>query len=51
MTIRKVIAWGLVIFIAWFIISDPHGAAHAATSLLNTIKGVGNSLSQFFNSL
>ncbi len=47
----KVIKWAVVIFAAWFLITNPHGAANAVTSLLNTLKGVGNSLSTFFTSL
>ena len=47
----KVVGWSIVIFIAWFLISNPAGAAHAATSLLNALRGVGNSLATFFTSL
>ena len=51
MTAKKVITWAIVIFLAWFLITNPTGAAHAMTNLLNALKGVGNSLATFFTSL
>lgn len=51
MTVKKVVGWLIVIFIAWFLITNPQGAASAATSLLNGLKGVGASLTTFFTSL
>ena len=51
MTARKTLTWAVVIFLAWFLITDPTGAAAATTNLLNTLKGVGNSLATFFTSL
>jgi hypothetical protein len=46
--------WWLVllgVFFAWYLITDPTGAAHAVTAALNGLKGIGNSLKIFFNSL
>ena len=51
MNVKKVVGWASVICIAWFLISNPTGAAHAATNLLNALRGVGNSLATFFTSL
>jgi hypothetical protein len=51
MNIRKVVGWAIVIFLAWYLITNPTGAAHVMTGLLNALKGVGNSLATFFNSL
>jgi hypothetical protein len=51
MNLKKVIGWAVVIFIAWFLITNPTGAAHVMTNLLNALKGVGNSLATFFTSL
>lgn len=47
----KVIGWAIVVFAGWYLVTDPHGAAHAAAALLNALKGLGNSLSVFFTSL
>ena len=51
MNVKKVVTWAIVIFIAWYLITNPTGAAHVMTNLLNALKGVGNSLATFFNSL
>ena len=48
---KKVLGWAVVIFLAWFLITNPQGAAAAVTNLLNALKGVGNSLATFFTSL
>jgi hypothetical protein len=47
----KGIRWAVVIFLAWFLITNPQGAAAAVTNLLNALKDVGNSLAVFFTSL
>jgi hypothetical protein len=51
MNAKKVITWAVVIFLAWFLITNPQGAAHAVTNLLNALKGVGTALATFFTSL
>jgi len=48
---KKALGWIVVIFLAWFLITNPTGAAAAVTNLLNALKGVGNSLATFFTSL
>ena len=51
MNVKKVITWAVIIFLVWFLITNPQGAAAAVTNLLNALKGVGNSLATFFTSL
>ncbi len=51
MTAKKIAGWAVIIFLAWYLITNPTGAAHATTNLLNALKGVGNSVATFFNSL
>ena len=51
MNIRKILGWATVIFLAWFIISNPTGAAHTMTNLLNGLKGAAGSVSTFLTSL
>ncbi len=48
---KKVLGWLVVIFLIWFLITNPTGAAAAVTNLLNALKSVGNSLATFFTSL
>ncbi len=49
--LRKVIAWALVIFIVYYLATDPSGAAHALQSAFNGLKSAGNSMSRFVNKL
>jgi putative solute:sodium symporter small subunit len=51
MTWKKVLGWLVVIFLVWFLVTNPTGAAAAVTNLLNALKSVGNSLATFFTSL
>jgi hypothetical protein len=51
MNAKKIAGWAVVIFLAWYLITNPTGAAHAMTSLMHFLKQVGNSIATFFNSL
>jgi hypothetical protein len=51
MTIKKILGWATVIFLAWFLITNPVGAAHFLTNLVNAFKAVGHSLAAFFAAL
>jgi len=51
MRISKVLIWAVVIFSAWFMITNPVGAAHAFQALLGALKTLGNSLATFLTSL
>jgi hypothetical protein len=48
---RKIITWAIVIFIAFYLLTQPHGAANAIHGLLTLLKNAGNSLATFVNSL
>jgi hypothetical protein len=49
--LRKVITWAIVIFIVFYLLTQPSGAAHVISNLLNLLKSAGNSLATFVNSL
>jgi len=51
MNAKKIAGWAIIIFLAWYLITNPTGAAHAMTNLVHALKGVGNSIATFFNSL
>lgn len=51
MNMKKVLGWAAVIFIVFYLVTDPTGAAHAVTNLLGLLKTAGSSLATFFNSL
>jgi hypothetical protein len=49
--LRKVITWAIVIFIVYYLATDPHGAANALHHAFNGLRSAGNSMSRFVNSL
>lgn len=49
--ITKILGWAVVIFVAFYLFTDPAGAAGAVHGLLGGLKGAGNSLATFVNSL
>jgi hypothetical protein len=49
--LKKIITWAIVIFLAFYLLTQPHGAANAITGLVNLLKTAGNSLATFVNSL
>jgi hypothetical protein len=51
MNLKKVLTWALVIFIVYYLATQPVGAAHALHSAFNGLHSAGNSLSTFVNSL
>lgn len=48
---RKVIFFVVGAFLVYFVITQPHAAAVAATSLKDTLKAAGDSLSTFIVSM
>jgi hypothetical protein len=49
--LKKVILWAIVIFIVYYLATDPHGAAGAVHSAFDGLRDAGHSLSQFVDSL
>ncbi len=49
--LKKVITWAIVIFIVYFLVSDPHGAAGYVQGALRDLRSAGNSLSTFVSHL
>jgi len=48
---RKIFGWAALIFVVWYVVTNPTGAADAAHGLLGMLKSAGTSLATFFNSL
>ncbi len=48
---RKVITWAIVVFIIYYLATDPTGAAHALHSAFNGLKSAGDSMARFVNQL
>jgi hypothetical protein len=49
--LRKAITWALVIFIVYYLATNPTGAAHFLQHAFNGLKSAGNSMSRFVNKL
>jgi hypothetical protein len=49
--LKKVITWGIVIFVIYYLVSNPAGAANVVHSTFNGLRSIGRSLSGFVNSL
>ncbi len=49
--LKKIITWAIVIFLAFYLLTQPSGAAHVINNLLTFLKDAGNSLATFVNSL
>jgi hypothetical protein len=49
--LKKIITWAIVIFIVYYLATQPTGAAHFVHGVFNWLKDAGKSLSTFVNSL
>ena len=47
--LRKVLTWGAVAFVIYYLATSPTGAANVVTGALDWLKSAGNSLSSFLN--
>ena len=51
MQVKKIAGWAIVIFLAYFLITKPAGAATAVHHLFNGLKAAGSSLATFVTNL
>jgi len=51
MNVRRLIMWLVIIFVIWFIVSQPAIAGHDAQGVIGWMQKAGHSLSVFFASL
>jgi hypothetical protein len=51
MNVKKILTWAIVIFIGYYLITQPTGAANAMNHLFALLRQAGSSLATFFNSL
>jgi hypothetical protein len=49
--LRKVIIWALVIFVVYYLATDPSGAATVLHHAYTSLKSAGHSMTKFVNSL
>jgi hypothetical protein len=51
MTLRKILGWAVVIFIAYYVFTSPVAAGGAAKDLFGLVGKAGSSLATFLTSL
>ena len=51
MNLKKILQWAIVIFIVYYLATQPVGAAHAVHSAFNGLHTAANSMSTFVSSL
>jgi hypothetical protein len=49
--LKKVITWAIVVFVVYYLATDPHGAAQFIHHVYNGLKSAGHSMTKFVNSL
>jgi hypothetical protein len=51
MNAKKIAGWAVVVFIAYYLLTKPTGAANVVHNILNLLKQAGSSIATFLNSL
>ncbi len=51
MPVKKVITWAVVVFLVYYLVTKPTGAAGVMHNIFNMLKSAGSSLATFLNSL
>ncbi len=51
MPIKKIVTWAVVVFLAYYLITKPTGAATAMQHLFGLLKSAGSSLATFLGHL
>lgn len=49
--LTRIVTWAIVIFLAFYLLTQPQGAANVIADLLGLIKNAGNSIANFTQSL
>jgi hypothetical protein len=49
--LKKVITWAIVLFIVYYLATQPTGAAHFVHHVFNGLHSAANSMSRFVNTL
>jgi hypothetical protein len=49
--LRRIITWAIVIFIIYFLATEPHGAAHILHNIWHLLERAFHSLALFIDSL
>jgi|307.fasta_scaffold33798_3 hypothetical protein len=49
--LKKVLTWGAVLFVIYYLAKSPSGAANVVSNALSWLQSAGNSLSHFLNDI
>ena len=49
--LKKVITWAIVIFIVYYLVTDPHSASNIVQSALHGLQSAGSSLASFVSNI
>jgi hypothetical protein len=47
--VKKILTWGGIAFVIYYLVTSPQGAANVVTGALDWLKNAGNSLGAFLN--
>ena len=47
--LKKVLTWGGIAFVIYYLATNPDGAANVVTGALDWLKAAGNSMANFLN--
>jgi hypothetical protein len=51
MQLKKVLGWAVVVFLAWYLFTQPQAAGNTVHNLLNLLQQAGSSVVTFLQSL
>jgi hypothetical protein len=49
--LKKILMWALIIFVVFYLFTNPDGAAHFLSAVFTTLKSAGKSFSTFLSHL
>jgi hypothetical protein len=49
--VKKIITWAVVIFVVYYLATNPHGAADFVRNAFTWLRGAGSSMATFVNSI
>ncbi len=51
MKLKKILTWAGLIFVVYYLVTSPQGAANVVDGALNWLKSAGNALGAFLNDI
>ena len=51
MKLKQVVTWAIVLFLAFYVVTQPAAAGHVVSDILSGLKSAGNSIATFLNTI